>query len=371
MGSISRYSRKLCELITLHKIGSEIEKIKIKIHGISEGTKRCGGESGAEKSSDWDDGLRVMRWFPPHFFDDTDVMGFEDDCVISLVGMGTGGHHPTPQLENILTPSLRSGFRFSGIPNYEIAEGNHEKTARHAEPSIPPHELQPLNDTGSLELFLPPNQDIPAELAKRLWTAEGFIPQEQTRTMEETARNCLDDLVQRCMIQVVRQEAWLTDGLRGYASVEGLRELGISEAKKDGFLHVCSSDDMAVSNDDKRSHRAAFHDPTMNDEVAVSSPHIRTLLGFNLDLKDGAAAGRFLNGLNLLRVLENLEELPERMGNMIHLRYLGFGRTALKRPPSSIGRLLNLQTLDVRDANILWLPKSFWKIRTLRHLYVY
>nr|XP_019703763.2 probable disease resistance RPP8-like protein 2 [Elaeis guineensis] len=174
------------------------------------------------------------------------------------------------------------------------------------------------------------------------------------------------------MLQVV-QRSMARGWVKSIRIHDMLRDVGLSEVRKDGFLHVCSGDDVAVSNDDK-SHRAAFHN-RINDEVAVSSPHLRTLMGFNLVLKGGTAAGRFLKGLNLLRVLDlegakDLEELPKQIGNMIHLRYLGLRNTDLKRLPSSIGRLLNLLTLDVRDTQILWLPKSLWKIRTLRHVYI-
>ncbi|XP_038977102.1 putative disease resistance RPP13-like protein 3 [Phoenix dactylifera] len=338
------------------------------------------------------------------------------------------------------------------------------EVARHAEPWIPPHELQLLNDAQSLELFrrkaFPPNQDVPTglealaqKLAKRcgglplalvvlggllsrkdrsydtwlrvarsmkwessgdgqeclrilglsyddlpyplkpcflyiaafpedstisasklvrLWIAEGLIPQEQTQTMEDTARDWLDELVQRCMIQVV-ERSMAHGRVESIRIHDMLRDFGLSEARKDGFLHICSSDDKAVS-DGISCHRAAFHS-RINDEVAVFSPHLRTLLGFNLVLKDSTAAGKFLNGLNLVRVLElegarDLKELPKQIGSMIHLRYLGLRNIGLKRLPSSIRHLLNLQTLDVRDTDIYWLPKSFWKIRTLRHVYI-
>ncbi|XP_038970739.1 disease resistance RPP8-like protein 3 [Phoenix dactylifera] len=338
------------------------------------------------------------------------------------------------------------------------------EVARHAEPWIPPHELQLLNDAQSLELFrrkaFPPNQDVPTglealaqKLAKRcgglplalvvlggllsrkdrsydtwlrvarsmkwessgdgqeclrilglsyddlpyplkpcflyiaafpedstisasklvrLWIAEGLIPQEQTQTMEDTARDWLDELVQRCMIQVV-ERSMAHGRVESIRIHDMLRDFGLSEARKDGFLHICSSDDKAVS-DGISCHPAAFHS-RIHDEVAVFSPHLRTLLGFNLVLKDSTAAGKFLNGLNLVRVLElegarDLKELPKQIGSMIHLRYLGLRNTGLKRLPSSIRHLLNLQTLDVRDTGIYWLPKLFWKIRTLRHVYI-
>ncbi|XP_073106782.1 disease resistance RPP8-like protein 3 isoform X2 [Elaeis guineensis] len=210
----------------------------------------------------------------------------------------------------------------------------------------------------------PEDSIIPVSKLARLWIAEGFILEEQRQTMEDTARDWLDELVQRCMIQVVKRS--VTRGrVKSIRIHDMLRDFGLLEARKDGFLHVCSTDAVVSS------HRVAFHD-RINEEVAVSSPHLRTLLGSNLILTN---AGRFLNGLNLLRVLDlegarDLKKLPKQMGNMIHLRYLGLRRTGLKRLPSSIGHLLNLQTLDARGTYISWLPKSFWKIRTLRYVYI-
>ncbi|XP_038977919.1 probable disease resistance RPP8-like protein 2 [Phoenix dactylifera] len=202
----------------------------------------------------------------------------------------------------------------------------------------------------------------------RLWVAEGFMLQEKRQTMEDTAWDWLDELVQRCMIQVVRRSK--ARGRVSHIRIHDLlRDFGLEEAKKDEFLQVCSSDNMAVS-DSISSHRAAFY--RINEEAVVFSRQLRNLLGFSLILTN---EGRFLNGLNLLRVLDlegarDLEELPKQIGSMIHLQYLGLRGTGLTRLPSSIRHLLNLQTMDVRETQILWIPKSFWKIRTLRHVYI-
>lgn len=108
MGTISRYYRKPCELITLQKISCRIKQIMEKIRDIDETRVSCGianlDESGVERSNDRDDNLQKLRQFPDNFFDDTDVMGFDDDkeklvelsvdpknkkrSVISMVGMG-------------------------------------------------------------------------------------------------------------------------------------------------------------------------------------------------------------------------------------------------------------------------------------------
>ncbi|XP_038970884.1 putative disease resistance RPP13-like protein 3 [Phoenix dactylifera] len=206
------------------------------------------------------------------------------------------------------------------------------EVAKDAEPWIPPHELHLLDDTESWKLFrrkaLPPNQDVPAELealAQKLakkcgglplalvvlggllsrkdpsydtwlkvaqsmnWVVggEGFILQEQRQTMEGTARDWLDELVQRCMIQVVERS--MSRGLvKSICIHDLLRDFGLKMPKKDEFLHVCSSEDVGVS-DRISSHRAAFYN-RINDEPAVFSRHLRTLLGFSLSLTSG---GRF------------------------------------------------------------------------------
>jgi len=63
-----------------------------------------------------------------------------------------------------------------------------------------------------------------------------------------------------------------------------------------------------------------------------------------------------------------IEKLPNKIGEMIHLRHLGVVCKDLKELPSSIKRLLNLQTLNIQNTQVEMIDPGFWKIRTLRHV---
>ena len=47
-----------------------------------------------------------------------------------------------------------------------------------------------------------------------------------------------------------------------------------------------------------------------------------------------------------------IEKLPNKIGEMIHLRHLGVVCKDLKELPSSIKRLLNLQTLNIQETQV-------------------
>ena len=65
--------------------------------------------------------------------------------------------------------------------------------------------------------------------------------------------------------------------------------------------------------------------------------------------------------------LENVfkPKLPEALGKLTQLRYLGLRSTFLEKLPSSISKLRNLQTLDIKHTNIKTLPISICKFKQL------
>ena len=70
--------------------------------------------------------------------------------------------------------------------------------------------------------------------------------------------------------------------------------------------------------------------------------------------------------------LENVfrPKLPEAIGKLTQLKYLGLRSTFLETVPSSISKLLNLQTLDMKHTSINALPNSIQKLQQLRLLHL-
>ena len=63
-------------------------------------------------------------------------------------------------------------------------------------------------------------------------------------------------------------------------------------------------------------------------------------------------------------------KLPKEIGEFIHLKYFRFLGLDQARFPWSIGRLINLETLDLRVNFYLDIPFSIWKLHQLRQLYL-
>lgn len=203
-----------------------------------------------------------------------------------------------------------------------------------------------------------------SELIK-LWIAEGFIPLDQKHTMEERARIFVDQLQERCLVQVVKRS-------RAHGRItririhDVLRDWGIERARKEGFFNVIKGFDHT-----NVSYRVAFHGYCV-DDLANSMSYLRTLLGFDLPEKEISFSG--LKSPRVFRfnpssVIIN-DKLPQCIKHMIFLRCICLRNCGNISLPSSIGQLHNLQTLDCRESTINSLPDSLWKISTLRHVHL-
>lgn len=237
------------------------------------------------------------------------------------------------------------------------------------------------NDVKSCFLYLAayPNDTCQyADVIVRMWIGEGFIKPQNRKTMLEVGHDYLKELVLRCLVEV--EEMKVGGGIqlvRVHRSLMGFLQ---SEVRESGFMdiindmHDChvplSARRLSVQSDSGRRYTSTFANTKLPKLHSFICRIIET--DFNDDQQRSPDL-EFLHGSKFISVIAvqglRLRKLPERIGDIIYLRYLRIeGSVSLKQLSSSISRLLNLQTLDIRNTQVQEIDKDFWKIKTLRHV---
>ncbi|CAA6661156.1 unnamed protein product [Spirodela intermedia] len=132
---------------------------------------------------------------------------------------------------------------------------------------------------------LPEDFEVNVDKLIGLWIAEGFVEQREGETLEETAEDYLEELVQRCMVILVQDD----DLLRMIVEVrcrihDLLHDFTVAEAKEVGFL-VCHRirDDGGASPLDSSVRRLSLQGNKASYWDSKSTPRLRTLLSFGFD----------------------------------------------------------------------------------------
>ena len=201
-----------------------------------------------------------------------------------------------------------------------------------------------------------------------LWIAEGFIAErEDGLTLEETAENQLEKLIQRSLVHVVsRNPKHVVCRVHDL-----LRELCISEAKQINFMSVYQGTRHLLP---ECLRRLSMITPLEEETISrlKCAPRLRALLGFNYRV--GFGSYLFVGGLKLIRVIELkgaqiLWVLPEEIGGLVNLHYLSLTGRGIKSIPETIKNLPRLQFLDVRCTEIEKMTSAVWEIETLRQVF--
>ncbi|XP_066326242.1 putative disease resistance protein At1g50180 [Miscanthus floridulus] len=240
------------------------------------------------------------------------------------------------------------------------------------------------NDLKSCFLYFaafPKNTSWTADETVLAWIAEGFIKPQKGKTMEELGRSYLKELVLRCLVQInTMNAAGGIENVRVHPRLLGFLQ---SEAREAGFMEVHDMHHVFVPPSVRRLSFMSLggrYIPFTN-----KFPKLRSFICWvdkeqqhqsndsqDTNSKKHGHDLKFLCGSKFLRVIKvhglMIEKLPNKIGEMIHLRHLGVQCKDLKELPSSIKRLLNLQTLNIQNTQVEMIDPGFWKIRTLRHV---
>ncbi|VAH52300.1 unnamed protein product [Triticum turgidum subsp. durum] len=214
----------------------------------------------------------------------------------------------------------------------------------------------------------------------QMWMAEGFIKPQKGKTMEELGHDYLKEMVLRCLVQIEDTNA--AGGIEGVRVQRNLHGFLHSEAREAGFVEVHDMHDAFVPSSVRRLSFMSFGGryTTLTNKF----PKLRSFIcrveeedeqsddSQGVDMKHRWHDMRFLRGSKFMRLISlkglRLNKLPDDIGCMVHLRYLRVDSKDLKDLPSSMKRLTNLQTLDIRGTQVEEIHISLWTMKTLRHV---
>lgn len=208
----------------------------------------------------------------------------------------------------------------------------------------------------------------------RLWIAEGFIKRRGQSTMEEVAEGYIKELIHMNMLQLVGKNSF--DRIKLFRMHDVVRELAIDLCQRECFGTVYSDDDKRESKEMDYERRMVLHRLTddINQPIISSLHRLRSVIAFDkITPSSSRVLPLIVNNSKYMSVLElnglPIEKVPDAIGDLFNLRYLGLRKSKVKQLPNSIEKLSNLLTLDLYRSEILELPRGIIKLKKLRHLF--
>ncbi|KAJ3682200.1 hypothetical protein LUZ60_014773 [Juncus effusus] len=224
--------------------------------------------------------------------------------------------------------------------------------------------------------IIPEGARLDKEWLIQLWMAQGFIPFRDGRQAEDIGNDYFDSLVRRSFLQ----KAW--------ANINGDRhEYHISDVIHDVSRSI-SNEECCIFELDKQHNlnpkvlkHMSFIITNVSPSNVVPFQKIYSYKGlYTLLVTDHSFSNHLIkvpedlaDKLASLRTLDfsycNVTSLPDSIGDLKHLRCLQLWSTKIKSLPNSVCHLYNLQTLGLRNCNLLErLPNEIKYLQKLRHL---
>ncbi|XP_030444238.1 disease resistance protein RPM1-like [Syzygium oleosum] len=194
---------------------------------------------------------------------------------------------------------------------------------------LPSYKYLPSNLRSCFLYFsiFPEDYSIQRQRLIRLWIAEGFVKEARNTSLEETAENYLNELVQRNLVDVTAKD--IEGRVRSCRVLNIVHEFIIDKAEEENF--VGSASERSSSSQGRIRRLSAQTDIRTNVELSQTLRHVRSafMLG----------RGKFpsLKFFQLLRILDMqgapLEDFPNGVKELVLLKYLSFQETNIKTVP--------------------------------------
>ncbi|EYU22214.1 hypothetical protein MIMGU_mgv1a001216mg [Erythranthe guttata] len=226
----------------------------------------------------------------------------------------------------------------------------------------------------------PKGYEISRSKLTKLLVAEGILEPQKNKNLEETADECLNELISHSVVMKKKQRS------RGKRTTKTcklhftFRNLCVNEAKSENFFHVINKyPDSFPEGIDSQRRLCAHNNIVLGFEQAhiwmESVSGARSLLCYGPKQQYPI---RLYLPFRLLKVLDavlmRFYEFPHQVVELFHLRYLAV--TSNGEIPSSISRLSNLEILIIHQHHRVikssnspvYLPVEIWKLHKLKHL---
>ncbi|XP_064998845.1 putative disease resistance RPP13-like protein 1 isoform X1 [Musa acuminata AAA Group] len=203
----------------------------------------------------------------------------------------------------------------------------------------------------------------------RLWMAEGYIAQDNNMTMEDVRRRYFLRLVNRSFFQKgpMGWEYMMHDLIHDLAQF-------LSEGE---FCRIDDDDSKEIPRTTRHLLTTVINGTKLMEFSRYEK--LRTLMinyesyTYGFRVADSLLTGVQIERLKNIRVLIlqrcGLRELPETIGDLIHLRYLDISYNCqIWRLPESLCGLYNLQVLDLFQCPLQSFPDGISKLINLMHL---
>ncbi|KHF99194.1 Putative disease resistance RGA3 [Gossypium arboreum] len=198
----------------------------------------------------------------------------------------------------------------------------------------------------------------------QLWMAEGFLG--SSMAMVDIGDKYLNELLSNSLFQDVQKNT--CGNILTFKMHDSVHDLSLSVSKFDTLLFRENSSLTLNECSHIRHLNVGCDGEPLPEILTAVAPKVYSLFS-EIDVSK-----KLSKSFTRLRVLKfvcatNICELPDSLGELKHLRYLGISWTSIKTLPKSTTKLYNLQTLRLLGLLRLTFPYGLENLISLKHLY--